>query len=131
MLIGVLKETFPGEQRVALIPSEISRLTTIKCSVIIEAGAGDAAGFQDASYTDKGATVVNSAAEVFAKADLIVQVQGYGSDSSANPESLSQFKKGQGLIEPQSAPGSSPIRASLGSPWSSSHASLAPKAWTP
>ena len=98
MLIGVLKETFPGEQRVALIPSEISRLTKIKCSVIIEAGAGDAAGFQDASYTDKGATVVNSAAEVFAKADLIVQVQGYGSDSSANPESLSQFKKGQGLI---------------------------------
>ena len=98
MLIGVLKETFPGEQRVALIPSEISRLTKIKCSVIIEAGAGDAAGFQDASYTDKGATVVNSAAEVFAKADLIVQVQGYGSDSSATSESLSQFKKGQGLI---------------------------------
>ena len=98
MLIGVPKETFPGEQRVALIPAEIPRLAKKKISVIIEKGAGVAAGFLDADYENKGATIVGSANDVFAKADIIAQVRGYGSNESATLESLSSFKEGQGLI---------------------------------
>ena len=55
MVIGVPRETFPGERRVALVPAVIPSLTKAGFQVSIEAGAGSAAGYLDSDYTAKGA----------------------------------------------------------------------------
>ena len=80
MIVGFVKETFPGERRVALAPNVIPALTKAKVEIIFEAGAGVEAGFPDSSYEEKGAKVVASRAEVFSKADVILQVRGYGAN---------------------------------------------------
>jgi NAD(P) transhydrogenase subunit alpha len=67
MRLGIPKETSPGERRVALIPETVARLGD-GVDVIVEAGAGDAAGFPDAAYTEAGATIGDPwSAEVVAK----------------------------------------------------------------
>ena len=98
MFIGVPKETYPGERRVSIIPNEIPRLTKLKATVLIEKGAGEAAGFLDESFTEKGATLIPSRAELFERSDLITQVRGYGANPSASEEELSLFRPGQSLI---------------------------------
>ena len=55
MIVGVPRETFPGERRVALIPSVIPPLIKAGAEVLVEAGAGTSAGFPDADYTARGA----------------------------------------------------------------------------
>ena len=98
MFIGVPKETFPGERRVSIIPAELPRLTKLNASVLIEKGAGEAAGFPDQKYTENGATVVETTAELFSRSDLITQVRGYGANPAATEEELSLFRPGQSLI---------------------------------
>ena len=73
MKIAVLKETAPGEYRVALVPETVSRLAGEGLKVVIERGAGAAASFRDDEYAEAGATVV-SRDELLADADLIVKV---------------------------------------------------------
>ena len=73
MIVGVPKETFPGERRVALIPASVPALVKTKIDVHVEAGAGASAGFPDAEYASKGAKVVSSRAEVFAAAEIVVK----------------------------------------------------------
>lgn len=82
MNVGVLKESCPGEKRVAMVPNEISRLTKKGLGVVVQTGAGVAAGYPDADYAAKGAQIVGDRAQVFAQAQLIVQVRAAG----ANPE---------------------------------------------
>ena len=65
MRIGVPKETFPGERRVALVPSLIAQLKKAGVEVGFEAGAGVAAGFPDRDFADKGAVIVGDRAELF------------------------------------------------------------------
>jgi NAD(P) transhydrogenase subunit alpha len=72
MIVSVPKETFPGEQRVALVPELIPRLTKAGLQVVVQTGAGESAGFLDAAYAAKGARLV---AEVFDKADVLLKVQ--------------------------------------------------------
>lgn len=81
MIVGIPRETFPGETRVALIPASIPVLAKAGFEIHVQAGAGQAAGFPDSLYVDKGAKVVPSRDEVFA-ADVILQVRAAG----ANPE---------------------------------------------
>ena len=57
MKVGVPRETAPGERRVALVPETVKRLTAAGFDVAIEAGAGDAASFADASYEEAGASL--------------------------------------------------------------------------
>jgi NAD(P) transhydrogenase subunit alpha len=97
IVIGVLKETFPGETRVGLIPAVVANLKRIGGEVIIESGAGFEAGFTDDEYTSKGATVA-SRDDVFAKADVIVQVRAYGANPEAGKDDLAKFRKGQIVI---------------------------------
>lgn len=107
MIIGVPKESFPGEQRVALIPASIAALSKVKAEVIIEAGAGYAAGFPDKSYQEKGARIVTQRAEVFASADIILQVRGLGANPDAGQADLPLLRSGQLLIaflDPLGAP---------------------------
>ncbi|HEY6181526.1 MAG TPA: NAD(P)(+) transhydrogenase (Re/Si-specific) subunit alpha, partial [Terriglobales bacterium] len=79
MIIGVPKENYPGERRVAIVPIVIPTLTKAGFEVVVEAGAGTAAGYPDAQYTEKGATIADRAS-VFAKADIVTQVLCYGSN---------------------------------------------------
>ena len=74
MRIGVPKETLPGEARVALVPSAVAPLLKAGLEVVVEASAGDAAGFPDEAYRTQGASVV-SRAEVFQTADVLLQVR--------------------------------------------------------
>ena len=59
MKVAVLKETFPGERRVALVPAAIPPLLKAGLEIAVEAGAGAAAGFSDDAYRAAGATVVS------------------------------------------------------------------------
>jgi NAD(P) transhydrogenase subunit alpha len=72
MIVCVPKETAPGERRVALVPDLLPKLTGAGLEVVVQAGAGDAAGFPDSAYREKGARVE---AEVFPQADVLLKVQ--------------------------------------------------------
>src|SRR5205823_970383 len=74
VIIGVPKESYPGERRVALVPIALPALVKAGFEVVIEAGAGDEAGYRDAQYAEKGAKILPDRAAVFATADIIVQV---------------------------------------------------------
>ena len=74
MRIGVPREQFPGERRVALVPASIAPLKKAGLEIVVESGAGADAGFPDAAYKDKGATIAASRGEVFA-ADVVLQVR--------------------------------------------------------
>jgi proton-translocating NAD(P)+ transhydrogenase subunit alpha len=73
MRIGVPRETSPGERRVALVPESGKKLIQAGYQVVVEAGAGSAAGFPDAAYRDAGVTVDPTPATVLA-ADLVLKV---------------------------------------------------------
>jgi H+-translocating NAD(P) transhydrogenase subunit alpha len=98
MLVGVPREIFPGERRVALVPAVIPNLKKAGLDVILEAGAGVEAGYPDAEYTAKGATLALDRPEVFAKADIILQVLSYGSNDRTGNLDLPLLRRGQVLI---------------------------------
>src|SRR5712691_506512 len=72
MIVSVPKETVPGEQRVALVPELVPKLTKANLEVIVQSGAGESAGFFDAEYEGKGARLEE---EVVGKADILLKVQ--------------------------------------------------------
>src|SRR5260370_5074754 len=71
MKAAVVKETSPGERRVALVPEAITRLRPAGIDVLVESGAGDGAWLPDAVYADAGAPIV-SAAESYRNAHRIL-----------------------------------------------------------
>jgi len=74
-VIGVPKEIFPGEKRVATVPEVVPKLAKLGFKVIVQSGAGDAANFGDDSYRAAGAEVVPSAAELWANSDIVFKVR--------------------------------------------------------
>ncbi len=107
MIVGVLQETYPGERRVALVPSVIPSLKKGGMEVIVESKAGEQAGYPDSAYTEKGAKIATSRAQVFEEADCIVQVRLLGANLTEGRADLSGFRKGQmliGMAEALSAP---------------------------
>ncbi len=72
--VAVPKESVAGEMRVALTPAAAATLIKSKLNVVVETGAGVAAGFSDASYVEKGAKVM-ARNEVFAAADILLEVR--------------------------------------------------------
>ena len=87
MLIGVLKETNPGENRVAMIPANVKKMVRAGGDVRIEAGAGIGAGFADADYTEAGATVADRGA-LLSESDLILRL------GKPTTEEIAQLKNG-------------------------------------
>jgi alanine dehydrogenase len=75
MIIGVPKEIKTNENRVALLPVGADSLVSHKHSVLVEQGAGIGSGFSDEQYAKAGATIVKTAAEVWAKAEMICKVK--------------------------------------------------------
>jgi len=74
MKVGVLKETLPGERRVALVPEVVGKIKSAGADVLVEAGAGEAASYPDAMYAEAGATIV-PADDLYARADVLLKVQ--------------------------------------------------------
>ena len=98
MIIGVPREVFPGERRVALAPAVIPNLAKAGFEVRIEAGAGAGAGYLDADYAAKGAKIIAERSEVFRSADVVAQVLCYGSDDKAGKGDLPLLRRGQILV---------------------------------
>jgi H+-translocating NAD(P) transhydrogenase subunit alpha len=98
VIVGVPKESYPGERRVALVPLVVPNLTKAGMEVIVEAGAGEQAGYPDAAYVDKGAKVVADRATVFRSADVVLQVLCYGSNDVTGKADVPLYKSGQALI---------------------------------
>ena len=98
MIVGVPKESYPGERRVALVPIVIPNLAKAGLEVVIESGAGEAAGYPDALYAEKGAKILPDRAAVFSSADIIVQVLCYGSNDVTGKADLPLLRRGQALI---------------------------------
>jgi len=98
MIIGIPKESFPGERRVAMVPAAVPSLTKAGFEVAIEAGAGVSAGYLDKDYTDKGAKILGSRAEIFQTADIVVQVLCYGSNDRTGKEDVALYRRGQFLV---------------------------------
>ena len=73
MKVGVLKETTPGERRVALVPEMLARLRGAGLDVLVQSGAGDGAWFADSAYAEAGATIA-SRDELVAGADLVIAI---------------------------------------------------------
>jgi H+-translocating NAD(P) transhydrogenase subunit alpha len=98
MIVGVPRESYPGERRVALVPSVVANLKKAGLDVVVEQNAGLEAGYPDAEYTAKGAKVVTDRAEVFRTADIIVQVLCYGSNDKTGNADVPLYRPNQLLI---------------------------------
>jgi H+-translocating NAD(P) transhydrogenase subunit alpha len=98
VIVGVPKESFPGERRVALVPSVIPNLAKAKLEVVVEAGAGVEAGYTDAQYVDKGAKILPDRKSVFATADIITQVLCYGANDTNGKADIPLMRRDQLII---------------------------------
>jgi NAD(P) transhydrogenase subunit alpha len=110
MKVAVVKESAPGERRVALVPEMIARLRGAGLEVLVESGAGDSAWLADSAYAEAGATVV-SRAELLADADLIVMV------GKPDRQLACALRPGQailGLLSPLADPGLAAALAAQG-----------------
>ena len=98
MIIGIPSEIKDGENRVAMSPENVLAFSSRGINVLLQSGAGVAAGYPDQSYVDAGASVVIDRAEVFQSADIIVQVQGLGANTESGEEDLPLIKLGQVIV---------------------------------
>ena len=98
MIVGVPREGYPGERRVAMVPGMLPNLKKAGLDVLVEAGAGQAAGYRDAEYVEKGAKLAASREEVFATADIIVQFLSHGANDKTGSADLPLLRKGQALV---------------------------------
>ena len=107
MVVGIPAETFPGERRVATVPAVVPALMKAGLDVLLEPGAGAAAGFPDADYVEKGAALATDRAHLFATGDVVLQVRALGANPDAGRADLDLLRPGQvviGLSEPLGAP---------------------------
>jgi NAD(P) transhydrogenase subunit alpha len=79
MFVGVLKETYPNEKRVSLVPQEVAKLKKKGIEVLVERGAGERSGFSDGEFSEAGAKITERE-EVFEKAEVLLKVRGLLAD---------------------------------------------------
>lgn len=104
MKVAVLRETAAGERRVALVPPVVAELVGEGLEVVVQAGAGTAAGIPDAEWTDAGARVVPDAAAAVADADVLVFVQPPRTpDGGLDPAALAKGRILLGFLDPLGA----------------------------
>lgn len=97
-MVGVPRESFPGERRVALVPAAVTGLIKAGLEVLVESDAGLEAGYTNSEYEAKGAKISPSRADVFARADIIAQVLCYGANDRTGAADLPLLRRGQFLI---------------------------------
>jgi NAD(P) transhydrogenase subunit alpha len=98
VIIGVPKESYPGERRVALVPLVVPKLVKAGFEVVIQEGAGVEAGYPDGLYVEKGAKILPDRAALFAAAEIVVQVLCYGSNDITGKADLPLLRRGHVLI---------------------------------
>ncbi|MCA9705949.1 MAG: Re/Si-specific NAD(P)(+) transhydrogenase subunit alpha [Myxococcales bacterium] len=98
MKIGIPREIFEGECRVAATPDSAKRLQKLGFEVVIESGAGVAASFPDAAYQEAGCTVVDGPLELYAQSDIVARVRPPGYHEAAGSEEVELMKEGTTLI---------------------------------
>ncbi len=92
MRIGVPKENYEGERRVATTPDVAAQLIGLGFEVSVESGAGDASSFSDDAYREAGCDVVATAAELWSQSDVILKVRG------PDDEEVARLRSGKTLI---------------------------------
>ncbi|MEE8582001.1 MAG: Re/Si-specific NAD(P)(+) transhydrogenase subunit alpha [Myxococcota bacterium] len=97
MIIGVPKETTPGEQRVALVPDAVKTLVSRDLTVVVEKGAGAPAGFRDEAYAAAGAEILSGHAKLLGAADLVVKV-GPPRPTTKQKHEIDALKEGAALV---------------------------------
>ena len=83
LMIGVPREIFPGEMRVATVPEVVEKLIKLGFTIAVESGAGDPANFSDDTYRAAGAEVIAGAANLWSAADIVFKVRGPSADEVA------------------------------------------------
>ncbi|WP_374339627.1 Re/Si-specific NAD(P)(+) transhydrogenase subunit alpha [Methyloversatilis sp.] len=81
--IGVPREIFPGEKRVATVPDVVTKLVKLGFGVVVETGAGDLADLSDGAYREAGAGIAGSATELWSSADIVFKVRPPTADEVA------------------------------------------------
>jgi NAD(P) transhydrogenase subunit alpha len=97
MIIGVVKESWPGERRIALAPGVVAPLVKAGLTILVESGAGLEAGFVDDAFTEKGAQLA-SRADVVARADALLRVRIGPSGHATTDADLAALRPGQVVI---------------------------------
>jgi NAD(P) transhydrogenase subunit alpha len=92
LTIGVPRESFPGERRVATVPEVVEKLIKLGFAVQVETGAGAEADFSDAAYEQAGATIVGSTAELLGSSDVVFKVR------PPTPEEIELMRPGTTLV---------------------------------
>ncbi len=117
MIIGIPSEIKTGERRVAMSPVNVKSLTDKGIKVLFQANAGDASGYPDAEYEQAGATITTDRAEIFAAADILLQVQSFGSNNDNSDGDLASLRSGQvviGMMDPLATPSAAQAVAGTG-----------------
>jgi NAD(P) transhydrogenase subunit alpha len=103
MILGVPKESYPDERRVALIPAFVERVTKLGLEVLVQKDAGAGAGFADHLYADRGARIIPSRRELYGSSDIILQVRAAAANPARGAADLRLMKRGTvliGLLDP-------------------------------
>ena len=90
--IGVPREVFPGEKRVATVPEVVEKLIKLGFSVAVQSGAGDASNFSDDTYRAAGAEIIDGAPALWAASDIVFKVRG------PNQEEVGLLREGGTLV---------------------------------
>lgn len=107
MIIGITRELVAGENRVSLCPDNVQSLVDKGLELWVEQNAGAQAGFSDDDYISVGAKVVSDRDKLFAKSDVILQVQSFGSNTENADDDLKRLKAKQlviGMMDPLAQP---------------------------
>ncbi|MEE3297409.1 MAG: Re/Si-specific NAD(P)(+) transhydrogenase subunit alpha [Planctomycetota bacterium] len=98
MIVGVPQEIIPGEKRVALVPEGVEKLIEANLEVLVQSGAGEKAGYSDASYEKAGASIEADAAGLYSRADIVLKVREPADDSGSGEGEIESFRNDTALI---------------------------------
>lgn len=116
MRVGIVKETYPGERRVALAPADVAKLQKAGLETVVQAGAGTSAAIPDAAYEAKGARLATTR-EAALGAEIVVQVRALGANLPAGRADVQNLRPGQvivGQCDPLGEPGAAAELAKTG-----------------
>src|SRR2546427_1734365 len=98
MIIGIPREIFPGERRVALVPAAVPTLVKAGCEVVVETGAGSGVGYADTAYTEKGARAGSARAKELKASESAGQALGTAANNRNVRAAFPPFRLDQALI---------------------------------
>lgn len=117
MIIGITKELVEGEKRVAMCPANVQVFTDSGIEIQVQKGAGRAAGYMDSDYQAAGAKITEDRAQLFKVADILLQVQSFGSNTENYQQDLEMLRPDQlviGMMDPLASPQAAQQVASTG-----------------